>query len=469
MILSSYRGESMKDRYYRILCLILLLLLIFSPRVLAETSGARRVLIIGNSDYIITSKLRGVKADLPRLYNMFENNYFDQGPMDEIRVLEDAGKKEILYEINDFFSQARPGDTSYIYYGGHGYYSNFAQQSYLVGVDLTGLSVGELEENLSRLAGDFVLILDCCHSGGFIARGQEAGGLDFSQEARPEEFNQEVLRTFGLKARSNFRSSKYKVLTASGLEEQSYERNFSGDWGWGGIFTKQLLLAMGYESSFEADRNNDGYLSLEEVYDYCSERVARSNVQVYPRDDDFVLGADRRPEFLELIGSLRSSLAWGEDYMRPRIISEEGLSLYQEKMARAQTLLERKLDDRQLDQLRRDLEALYASLEDLDQGSQDYQVWEKEYEDVPRDSVWSIDFNDSLIVEDLENQVKVLDGNNRPKEDLIIRAHPDYKGFDIVAREDYLKDQYYKLIIGGGLRGRSGGMDRSMVLRFKTR
>lgn len=105
------------------------------------------------------------------------------------------------------------------------------------------------------------MILDSCFSGAFIGRSADTG--DVSRGAAAQ-----VCSVFSGDSLSAGGGHTYFVLTASSRYELSLCNSM-------GIFTSKLARGMGYPSAsgYPADTNNDGMLTLKELYNYCLQAV----------------------------------------------------------------------------------------------------------------------------------------------------------------------------------------------------
>jgi len=108
-----------------------------------------------------------------------------------------ATKTAILNGIATAFSGADSDDVSYFYFTGHGI--NESGVSYLCPTDVSYysllssyISTNELESALNAIPGTKVVILDSCHSGGFI--GKQIGEEEIS--TNPQDFNDSVIDVF---------------------------------------------------------------------------------------------------------------------------------------------------------------------------------------------------------------------------------------------------------------------------------
>lgn len=248
-----------------------------------------RALLIGNQNYLREEdKLRGTHADLIRMENTLANNYFgdDNSKFESIVVKKDLKGEEILEAIKTYFSEAREGDVSYLYYSGHGGKDEL-NRSALIGIDRDFISVDEIERALNCIPGKKVIIFDACNSGGFIRR-QDLLARSRSVE---EDFNKGVIETFS-KRLGFLNKNQYKVITSASADELAYELRFSD--GWGGELTRHYTEGLGYNGIFDADKDGDGDVSLKEAQNYLRKRVLYSNVQVFPNNDAFTLASKKR-------------------------------------------------------------------------------------------------------------------------------------------------------------------------------
>lgn len=199
------------------------------------------------------------------------------------------------------------------YYSGHG--TLIGSRSYI-------LPFGSLADYSEMISADelyamfeeaglrnVVVILDSCHSGGFVDEGPTA-------DAAPEVFdeideNRDVAYTLFVDALGDALSAfisyeaggGYVALSAAGIGELSWE---SGTFGHG-VFTAGILAAFGDEA---ADRDSDGYVSTGELYAYCV-----AYVMAYwnegKKDDSFYYSSGQYADFYpRLSGTAREFALW---------------------------------------------------------------------------------------------------------------------------------------------------------------
>jgi len=290
-----------------VLSIIILIFLITGctgvvPPLSVNNEIVHRALLIGIGDYF------GSENDLPspiysvdRIRQIFSQCRF--GLLDtEFSIINelkdsDATKEAILDEIASTFSDADNDDVSYFYYTGHGgrflgisylcpFYSNFPIFSIF-----SKISINKLEQALSAIPGTKVVILDTCHSGGFIGKGKE--GVTISEEELTS-FNDEIINVFSQsESKGLLTTNQYKVLTSCHYNQECAEiiPIFGKPCG---VFTMALCTGCGYFNyDYPADSNGDTKVSLQEAYLYVKDWVQyyfsdlQQDVQVYPDNSTY--------------------------------------------------------------------------------------------------------------------------------------------------------------------------------------
>jgi len=260
-----------------------------------------RALLIGIGDYV------GSENDLPspiysvdRIHQIFSQCRFGLSDAEFFIINElkdsDATKKAILNEIVSTFSGADNNDVSYFYYTGHG---GWLGTSYICPADYTIpifsifslINVNALENALSAIPGTKVVILDTCHSGGFIGKSKE--GITISEEELMS-FNDEIINTFSqAQSKSLLTNNQYKVLTSCHYNQECDEiiPIFGKPCG---VFTMALCAGCGYFNyNYPADINLDTEINLQEAYFYVKNWVQsyfielQQDVQIYPVDSNY--------------------------------------------------------------------------------------------------------------------------------------------------------------------------------------
>ncbi len=178
-------------------------------------------------------------------------------------------KAQILSDITLQETIADSTDITLFYFAGHG--GIVADETVIYISRYVYITTDELFEALAEVPGQKVIILDSCNSGGFVSSsGYDVDGLseNYYKDLSPSAFYQSWVRFFS-QADIALEYPDIHVISAAGDDEGS------SDVGWtNGYFTYYLLVALGYDheaetvdlSSVSADSNQDGYVTLSELY-----------------------------------------------------------------------------------------------------------------------------------------------------------------------------------------------------------
>ncbi|WP_051181256.1 caspase, EACC1-associated type [Nocardia vinacea] len=166
-----------------------------------------------------------------------------------VEILANRTRGAVLRRIEDFFQDADPDDQLLLYYSGHGKLNLF-DELHLCAADTTADRLVSSAIGTSAIstivdaspAGAKILILDCCYSGSFKGGENMPGRL--AGEGR-----------FVLTA-----SRGAELAPDAGKDETTSP------------FTGFLIEALAAEAE---DSDGDGYLSIEDVYTYVSDRMRR--------------------------------------------------------------------------------------------------------------------------------------------------------------------------------------------------
>ena len=271
-------------------------------------SSVYRAYLVGVGDYKYfpdthgNVDLQAPPFDVDMMYDTLSHSGSGLSLINELIDLQ-ATKEAILNGIADSFSGADEDDVSYFYFSGHGMY--YSGVSYLCPTDISYysslnsyISTNELEAALGAVPGTKVVILDCCHSGGFIGKQIEEEKI-FSNA---QEFNNNVIKVF---LSRDLTSSQYKVLTSC-LSSQVCWELIPAEGDPFGLFSGVLCEGCGYDyytHPYPADGNGNGEITLHEAYTYTDEQVTiiatelndlygwniNQDTQVYPLYSDFVI------------------------------------------------------------------------------------------------------------------------------------------------------------------------------------
>jgi formylglycine-generating enzyme required for sulfatase activity len=226
-------------------------------------------LIIGTSEYQDTTlpKLQTPDVDVEALAKVLRDQQV--GGFDEVIPLINQSVATLNRAIARFFMRRKRDDLLLLYFTGHGLLDDQGQL-YLAAQDTerdllsaTAVSAAFISREIDRSRSQRqVLILDCCYSGAF-ARGSK--GVPGAQVG----------------TKSAFEGSGYGrvVLTASDETQFAWE----GQQVIGGIeksvFTHYLVEGL---QTGEADEDRDGWVTLDEWYDYVYGKVVSQTSKQTP-------------------------------------------------------------------------------------------------------------------------------------------------------------------------------------------
>ena len=225
-------------------------------------------LLIGVSEYSEgespLSALPAALNDVRRLAEVLEDPNI--GGFDSVLPLENRPIEEMRSAIANLFADRKADDLVLLYFSGHGItdqQGNFffsTPKTYKKGNLLfkpSAIPARDVHDEMNDCVSDrMVVILDCCHSGAFgdlISR--DAGEIKFEPQ-------------LGGRGRV--------VLTASAAIDYSYER--SGEEL--AIYTRYLIEGI---KTGAADRDDDGYVSADELHDYVVEKLSKAAPGMSPQ------------------------------------------------------------------------------------------------------------------------------------------------------------------------------------------
>ncbi|MGW0733586.1 caspase, EACC1-associated type [Streptomyces sp. NPDC002851] len=243
-------------------------------------TGPRSALVVTVSSYADAglARLRAPARDAEALAEVLGSP--DIGGFD-VRGLTDPTAQEIRGGVDDFLAGRGTDELLLVYFSCHGLL-DARGRLYFAGADTrkdrlasSGVEAGWLLEQLDECrARRQVVVLDCCFSGAF-AQGAKADDQDVNLGHR-------------LVGHGRGRA----VLTASRSREYSFEgESLTGAAGApsGSVFTTGLVDGL---RTGAADRDGDGYISVEDAFDHAAAYVAERGAEQTPQR--WVYGAEGR-------------------------------------------------------------------------------------------------------------------------------------------------------------------------------
>jgi len=273
----------------------------------AVREGARSALIVATARYDdpALQGLRGASADADALAQVLGDPAI--GGFD-IRTVLDQPAHVIAEAVEEFFADRSPEDLLVVHFSGHGIKNQDGELHFAasntklgrLGSTAVAAQFVNRQMNASR-SRRIVLLLDCCYAGAFDRGLATRAVRDLDLQER-----------FGGRGRA--------VITASGALEYAFEgdRLAEDQNPEPSVFTSAMVQGL---LTGEADHNQDGWVGLDELYDYIYDAVREATPNQTPGKWTFGLEGDlhlaRRgrpvvepsPLPLELQQSLESPLA----------------------------------------------------------------------------------------------------------------------------------------------------------------
>jgi hypothetical protein len=237
-------------------------------------AGQRKALIIANDTYEqeALGNLRAPAADAAALGRVLGDPQIGDFA---VQVVYNEPAHVIQAQIEEVFSESRPDDVLLLHFSGHGLKSESGELFFAAAntrpnrLGSTAVSAefvqGCMRTSRSR---SVVLLLDCCYGGAFAqgVKVRAAGDVNVL-----DSFPQG--RTGGGRGRA--------VITASGAMEFAFEGDQLGDdqRRLPSVFTTALVEGL---ETGEADLDEDGWISLDELYDYLFDKVREQNPHQTP-------------------------------------------------------------------------------------------------------------------------------------------------------------------------------------------
>ena len=221
--------------------------------------GIRSALIVA-SDLYTDPRLRRLRAPASDARSLATVLRDPQIGGFEVRTLLNEPAHVVNLAVEEFFADRRPGDLLLVHFSGHGVKDEdgelyFAASNTVLGrLGATAVAAEFVSRRMTRSRSRrVVLLLDCCYAGAFERGLVARAGAEIGIEQQ-----------FGGRGRA--------VITASSAMEYAFEGGELADTGdvAPSVFTSALVEGL---ESGEADRDQDGMVGLDELYDYVYDKV----------------------------------------------------------------------------------------------------------------------------------------------------------------------------------------------------
>jgi len=221
--------------------------------------AARDALIVAVGRYTDAKlrRLRAPAADADSLRAVLKDPAIGGFRVD---VASDESERDLRRRLARFFSDRVPDDLLLLHFSCHGIKDDRGEL-YLAATDTesdpdllsaTGIASGWLNDQISRCRSKrIVVLLDCCFSGSFRLGLQARAGA-------------------GVDVGGHLGGRGRAVITASNAMEYAFEGDRLSGAGEPSIFTGAVVEGL---ASGEADRDGDGMVSIDELYDYVYDHV----------------------------------------------------------------------------------------------------------------------------------------------------------------------------------------------------
>ena len=222
-------------------------------------AGTRSALIVASDDYADPGlrRLRAPASDAQALEVVLRDPGIGGF---EVRTLLNEPAHVVNLAVEEFFADRRPGDLLLMHFSGHGIKDQdgelyFAASNTLLGrLGATAVAAEFVSRRMTRgRSRRVVLLLDCCYAGAFERGLVARAGTELGIEQQ-----------FGGRGRA--------VITASSAMEYAFEAGELADTHQvpPSVFTSALVEGL---ATGEADRDQDGLVGLDELYDYVYDKV----------------------------------------------------------------------------------------------------------------------------------------------------------------------------------------------------
>jgi hypothetical protein len=225
-------------------------------------------LAIGVSKYTSSAiNLRYADQDALKLENLFNNQVSHSFSEVHFKTLvnEQVTRNSIIESITTHLGKAAPDDIIFLFLAGHGIRHRQSGSYYFMPSDANfdnvlsnGLRMTDFDETIKILSGNvdkIIVAMDTCHSGA-LEVGTRSGGTT-------EDLAEVISAASGLYILSASKAGQVSLES----EQFKLDPNFTGH----GVFTYTMVKAM----QGEGDYDQDGYVSLNEIFQFVSRQVPR--------------------------------------------------------------------------------------------------------------------------------------------------------------------------------------------------
>ncbi len=284
-------------------------------------AGQRKALIIANDTYEQEAlrDLLAPAADAEALGRVLGDPQIGDFA---VQVVHNEPAHVIEAQIEEVFVESRPDDVLLLHFSGHGLKSESGELFFAASntrpnrLGSTAVSADFVQRCMrDSRSRSVILLLDCCYGGAFAqgVKVRAAGDVNVL-----DSFPQG--RSGGGRGRA--------VITASSAMEFAFEGDQLGDdqYRRPSVFTTALVEGL---ATGEADRDEDGWVSLDELYDYVFDKVREQNPHQTPSrqfelEGELYLARSRRQRIrtAPIPPDLRTALADPNMYTRLGAVSE---------------------------------------------------------------------------------------------------------------------------------------------------
>ncbi len=268
-------------------------------------TAKRSALIVATSEYKDSrlTALEGPGHDAEALRTVLENA--EIGGFD-VQLALNSSVDLLRRTLESFFANRGRDDLLLVHFSGHGLKDDDGQL-YLAAADTeidrllsTGVDAAWVNRLMSKCRSERIaLFLDCCFAGAFTSGMARRAGVD----------------TAGVK--EQFNGSGLFVIAASDAMQYSFEGGRQvGDVPEPSPFTKALVDGL---QSGEADRDEDGHVSINELFDFLEDRIRETSPSQTPTKSafnqvgDWVIARSTRVPSIRLLPEHVQKLLKSED------------------------------------------------------------------------------------------------------------------------------------------------------------